>query len=128
MLTAVATQVQDHTVRADDLDTMHSASGLVTAGRGLRVEHRLRNPDGDCLNAMQVGRVHFLAIDEHAKGLRLPDQMQISAGSSNLTHHRSWHAACTMVIRNERLLAYNEEPPLGAHLIAPRLCFAHHGI
>ena len=34
----------------------------------------------------------------------------------------------TMVIRNDRLLAYNEEPPLGSHLVSPRLCFAHHGI
>jgi hypothetical protein len=33
-----------------------------------------------------------------------------------------------MVIRNDRLLAYNEEPPLGSHLVTPRLCFAHHGI
>ena len=36
--------------------------------------------------------------------------------------------APTMVIRNDRLLAYNEEPPLGSHLVSPRLCFAHHGI
>jgi hypothetical protein len=34
----------------------------------------------------------------------------------------------TMVTRNDRLLAYNEEPPLGSHLVSPRLCFAHHGI
>jgi Lecithin retinol acyltransferase len=34
----------------------------------------------------------------------------------------------TMARRNDRLLAYNEEPALGAHLVTPRLCFAHHGI
>jgi hypothetical protein len=34
----------------------------------------------------------------------------------------------TRVTRNDRLLAYNEEPPLGSHLVSPRLCFAHHGI
>jgi Lecithin retinol acyltransferase len=33
-----------------------------------------------------------------------------------------------MVTRNDRLLEYNEEPPLGSHLVTPRLCFAHHGI
>lgn len=33
-----------------------------------------------------------------------------------------------MVTRNDRLLAHNEEPPLGSHLVSPRLCFAHHGI
>jgi Lecithin retinol acyltransferase len=33
-----------------------------------------------------------------------------------------------MVTRNDRLLVYNEEPPLGSHLVSPRLCFAHHGI
>ena len=30
--------------------------------------------------------------------------------------------------RGDRLLAGNEEPPLGAHLVTPRLGFAHHGI
>src|SRR5579862_494981 len=34
----------------------------------------------------------------------------------------------TMVNRNDRLLAHNEEPPLGSHLVTPRLGFAHHGI
>jgi hypothetical protein len=34
----------------------------------------------------------------------------------------------TMVTRNDRLLAHNEEPPLGSHLVTPRLCFAHHGM
>jgi Lecithin retinol acyltransferase len=34
----------------------------------------------------------------------------------------------TMVTCNDRLLAYNEEPPLGSHLVSPRLWFAHHGI
>jgi hypothetical protein len=33
-----------------------------------------------------------------------------------------------MVTRNDRLLAHNEEPPLGSHLVSPRVCFAHHGI
>ena len=33
-----------------------------------------------------------------------------------------------MVMRNDRLLAYNDEPPLGSHLVSPRLCFVHHGI
>lgn len=28
----------------------------------------------------------------------------------------------------DRLLATNEEPPLGSHLVTPRLGFAHHGI
>ena len=32
-----------------------------------------------------------------------------------------------MVIRNDRLLEYNEEPRLGSHLVTPRRCFAHHG-
>jgi hypothetical protein len=30
--------------------------------------------------------------------------------------------------QNDRLLARNEEPPLGSHLVTPRLAFAHHGI
>jgi hypothetical protein len=30
--------------------------------------------------------------------------------------------------RGDRLLSGNEEPALGAHLITPRLAFAHHGI
>jgi hypothetical protein len=34
----------------------------------------------------------------------------------------------TMVKRYDRLLAHNEEPPLGSHLVTPRLGFAHHGI
>src|SRR5882762_480959 len=46
----------------------------MTGGRGLRIEHRLRNPDGDLFIAMQVRGVHFLAIDEKANGLRLPNQ------------------------------------------------------
>jgi len=33
-----------------------------------------------------------------------------------------------MVTRNDTLLAYNKEPPLGSHLVTQRLCFAHHGI
>jgi hypothetical protein len=30
--------------------------------------------------------------------------------------------------RNDRILARHEEPALGAHLVTPRLGFAHHGI
>ncbi len=30
--------------------------------------------------------------------------------------------------RNDRILATNEEPPLGSHLVTPRRGFAHHGI
>ena len=30
--------------------------------------------------------------------------------------------------RRDRLLSRPEEPPLGAHLVTPRLAFAHHGI
>jgi len=30
--------------------------------------------------------------------------------------------------QDDRLLARNEEPPLGSHLVTPRLGFAHHGI
>jgi hypothetical protein len=30
--------------------------------------------------------------------------------------------------RGDRLLSANEEPALGAHLVTPRLAFAHHGI
>ena len=30
--------------------------------------------------------------------------------------------------RGDRLLVGNEEPPLGSHLVTPRLGFAHHGI
>jgi Lecithin retinol acyltransferase len=33
-----------------------------------------------------------------------------------------------MVKLDDRLLAHNEEPPLGSHLVTPRLGFAHHGI
>jgi hypothetical protein len=30
--------------------------------------------------------------------------------------------------RSESLLAFDQEPPLGAHLVTPRLGFTHHGI
>ena len=30
--------------------------------------------------------------------------------------------------RGDRLLAANEEPPLGAHLVTPRFAYAHHGV
>jgi hypothetical protein len=30
--------------------------------------------------------------------------------------------------RSDRLLAGNEEPPLGAHLVTPRFTYAHHGV
>jgi Lecithin retinol acyltransferase len=30
--------------------------------------------------------------------------------------------------RNDRVLAHDEEPPLGSHLVTPRFGFAHHGI
>jgi Lecithin retinol acyltransferase len=30
--------------------------------------------------------------------------------------------------RVDRLLAKNEEPPLGAHLVTPRFAYAHHGV
>jgi hypothetical protein len=29
---------------------------------------------------------------------------------------------------HDRLLSYDQEPPLGAHLISPRLGFVHHGL
>jgi hypothetical protein len=32
------------------------------------------------------------------------------------------------VCRDDRLLAGNEEPPLGAHLVTPRFVYAHHGV
>jgi hypothetical protein len=30
--------------------------------------------------------------------------------------------------RSDRLLAANQEPPLGAHLVTPRFAYAHHGV
>jgi hypothetical protein len=30
--------------------------------------------------------------------------------------------------QNDRLLAHDEEPPVGSHLVTPRFGFAHHGI
>jgi hypothetical protein len=30
--------------------------------------------------------------------------------------------------RDDRFLAENEEPPLGAHLVTPRFAYAHHGV
>ena len=30
--------------------------------------------------------------------------------------------------RVDRLLAANEEPPLGAHLVTPRFAYSHHGV
>ena len=32
------------------------------------------------------------------------------------------------LFRGDRLLAINEEPPLGAHLVTPRFAYAHHGV
>ena len=34
----------------------------------------------------------------------------------------------TGVYRGDRLLAGNEEPPLGAHLLTPRFAYVHHGV
>jgi hypothetical protein len=38
----------------------------MAGGRWLRIEHRLRNPNGDRFIALQVGGAHFLAIDDNA--------------------------------------------------------------
>jgi len=34
----------------------------------------------------------------------------------------------TIYHRGDRLLAANEEPPVGTHLITPRFAYAHHGV
>lgn len=34
----------------------------------------------------------------------------------------------TGVYRGDRLLAENEKPPLGAHVLTPRFAYAHHGV
>lgn len=45
-------------------------------------------------------------------------------GRRSKHHHRYFGGLC----RSDRLLAANEEPPLGSHLVTPRRGFAHHGI
>ena len=47
-----------------------------------------------------------------------------TAQNSKHHHHRQFGGLCS----SDRLLAANEEPPLGSHLITPRRGFAHHGI
>jgi hypothetical protein len=58
-----------------------------------------------------------LADEQHCGGPR-------NARRSKHHRHRHFGGLC----RSDRLLAANEEPPLGSHLVSPRRGFAHHGI
>jgi Lecithin retinol acyltransferase len=48
--------------------------------------------------------------------------------SRNDSVPRSNNRSARGLAGNDRRLAANEEPPLGAHLITPRFCYAHHGV
>ncbi|SRR6266404_1069842 len=62
--------------------------------------------------------VSFSSVDSrrHQRGYR--DAWTSTRGSRNYGR----------LPRNDRLLANDEQPPLGAHLVTPRRGFAHHGI
>jgi hypothetical protein len=61
--------------------------------------------------AQTTHRVGCLSRKAHAKELR---------------HDRARHRH--EPDRIDRLLAANEEPPLGAHLVTPRILYSHHGV
>jgi hypothetical protein len=53
---------------------------------------------------------------------------QQSGGPQDARRSKHRHRQFGDVCRGDRLLAANEEPPLGSHLVTPRRGFAHHGI
>jgi Lecithin retinol acyltransferase len=53
---------------------------------------------------------------------------QQSGGPQDVRRSKHRHRQFGDVCRGDRLLAANEEPPLGSHLVTPRRGFAHHGI
>jgi hypothetical protein len=50
-----------------------------------------------------------------------------SAAAANTRVLPFQHGGVTRPRRHDRVLAHDEEPPLGSHLVTPRLGLAHHG-
>ena len=70
---------------------------------------------GPKVSLLRAGAVN--RADEHQSG-----------GPQNARKSKHSHRQFGGVCRSDRLLAANEEPLLGSHLVTPRRGFAHHGI